>query len=523
MDRENRSRSLAAGESGLPARVALGALALAVICQWLFFDKTFGVSVPLFVTLLYVWYFSVAGTENRSGTPFAWVLLATIFLLSLTYALFSAAVFRALNMLALPLLAAFHAVLHAGKTGGAWYRKDAAVNALKHLVAGTLRNIPVPFRLLGGRMEGAGGRRRMMLAAKIAVGLVLAFPLVLIVTVLLISADRAFERVLLTVPDWWADMNLAEWAARGFWTALVFFVLFGFVWSLLSLGTGRATIEARAGGYGEGAAAPAPWADSGWNALPPSDAPRPIAVDPVIAHTVLVAVNLVYLLFAVVQFSYLFGAWDGVLPDGRTYAEHARSGFFELVAVSIINYGLLAVALVLSRPEAKGGRLLQRWLLTALMAGTLVMLVSAHVRLSLYEEAYGYSVLRFLVHAFLVYMAALLVAALWRIWREGVSLVRLFALISLAAWLAINYAGVDRQVAELNIARYDKGGALDAHYLTRLSYDAVPALLPLAGEFPEVREDLNMRLERLSGEDRSVVSFNLSRYRAHKLLENEMR
>lgn len=523
MDREHRSRSLAAGDTGFPARVALGALALAAICQWLFFDKTFGVSVPLFVVLLYAWFFSVAGTENRSGTPFAWGLLAAIFLLALTYALFSVVVFRVMNVLAIPLLAAFHAALHTGKTGGAWYRKEAALNVLRHLVAGTLVNIPVPFRLLGGRMEGAGGRQRLLLAAKIAAGLALAFPIVLIVTVLLVSADRAFERVLLTLPGWWADMNLAEWTARGFWTVLVFFVLFGFVWSLLSPGKERAKTEGRANGSAAGTDAPVSRTDSVRTVPATSEAPRFITVDPVIVHTMLAAVNLVYLLFAVVQFSYLFGAWDGVLPDGRTYAEHARSGFFELVAVSIINYGLLAAALVLSRPERNGQRLLQRWLLTALMAGTLVMLVSAHVRLSLYEDAYGYSVLRYLVHAFLVYMAALLMAALWRIWREGVSLVRLFALISLAAWLAINYAGVDRQVAEWNIARYEQSGDLDALYLTRLSDDAVPALLPLAGKIPEVRENLQLRLKALDGEDRPFVSFNVSRYRAHKLLENELR
>lgn len=499
MEPGNQTTRRSSGESDRLPGAVLGALLLAVLNQWLFFGKPFGATVPLFVALLYVYFFAVAGAANRSGSPFAWVLFSAVAALSLVYVLFDNPGFRFLNALALPLLAAFHAMLHAGRAGGDWYRKEAAASFLMHLVPGTLANFPVPFRLLKRRMEQSAGRRHLAAAAKIAAGLVLALPVVILVTALLASADRAFERVLAFIPDLAAGMRPAELAARGIWIAAVFFGLFGFVWSLAS-GKPAEDLAKALERRGD------------------------VAVDPLIVHTVLFAVNAVYAVFVAVQFSYLFGAWEGVLPDGKTYAEYARSGFFELAAVAAINFGLLAVSLALSRPGSAARKRLGRGLLTALLLFTLVMLVSAHIRLTLYEEAYGYTVLRFLVHAFLVYMGVLVVAALVRVWRDGVNLVRLFAVISLAAWLAINYAGADRRVAELNIARHAAGGELDAVYLSRLSSDAVPAMLKLA-DHPDVRDQLEKRLQRLraDAENRPVLSFNLARYRALKLLEKALR
>lgn len=513
-----------AGETArrLLPRAALGAFALGALHQWLFLDQPLNLAVPLFFLLLHAWYFAVAGWTNRSGAPFARVLLLAIGLLVLHYLWSADGAFWMLNLLALPFLAAFHAMLHAGRLGKGWYRREAAAKALAHLVPIPFRNMPVPFRHLRRKMEGTVGRRRLLLAGKIALGGLIALPVAAFVSALLASADKAFARVLSAVPDLWAGMHPAELLFRGLWISVVFLYLFGFTWGLL---TRKAEKEAALRpGAGERFAAPA-WPDGpgGAAAAGAADAGGRFAVDPVIAHTVLFVVNAVYALFVAVQFSYLFGAWDGVLPDGQTYAEHARSGFFELAFAAAINFLLLAAALAWSRPAGEGQARLQRWLLTALLAATGIMLASSHIRLSLYEQAYGYTEMRLLVHAFLLYMAALLAAALYRVWRDGASLVRLFAVISLAAWVAVNYAGVDRQVAERNIARYEAGGELDTAYLIRLSDDAVPALLPLMADHPEVRADLERRYQRLKEAEWPTANLNWSRYRALRLLERALR
>lgn len=500
---------------------SLGALLLGFVHQYLFVGRPWGLSVFVFIALYFLYYGMLVGKRNRSGTPFSWVVLAAIGLLALSYAVVDSPVFRVLNVPVLFVLLAFHGVLHAGHAGKAWYGREMADKLVQHLFPRAFANFPLPFRLLGNRLNGSFGRKRLLLAGKIGIGLLLALPLLIVVTVLLASADRAFEALLSGVPDWFGHISPAEWFFRGVWLFVVGMLLFCFVWGLAK---GKEADKGKAGEKGEvGDRSPAKMPAMATVTAPADPKPFVFSVDPVIAHTILCAVNGVYALFVWVQFSYLFGAWDGLLPDGLTYAEHARSGFFELAFVSVINFALLAVTLAWSRPRGIVQERLARILLTVLMAATLVMLVSAFVRLLLYEEAYGYTVLRFHVHAFLMYMGALLAAALYRIWREKASLVRLFLVISLAAWLAINYAGADRLVAKRNIARYEAGAELDAAYLRKLSHDAVPAMLVVSEHHPQVRRDLRHRLERMEKEERPLLSWNLSRARAFNLLQESLR
>ena len=51
------------------------------------------------------------------------------------------------------------------------------------------------------------------------------------------------------------------------------------------------------------------------------------------------SINFVYILFVSVQFAYLFSG-DGEMPFGLNHAEYARKGFFELLAVTMINLSI---------------------------------------------------------------------------------------------------------------------------------------------------------------------------------------
>jgi hypothetical protein len=45
--------------------------------------------------------------------------------------------------------------------------------------------------------------------------------------------------------------------------------------------------------------------------------------------------------FTVIQFAYFFGGQDNISVEGFTYAEYARRGFFELLAVSVMTLALV--------------------------------------------------------------------------------------------------------------------------------------------------------------------------------------
>lgn len=68
--------------------------------------------------------------------------------------------------------------------------------------------------------------------------------------------------------------------------------------------------------------------------------------------TALFVLCAVYLLFISMQAKYLFGAFWGALPEGFSYSEYARQGFFELCRVAAINIVILLAANVMSRAQA---------------------------------------------------------------------------------------------------------------------------------------------------------------------------
>ena len=73
--------------------------------------------------------------------------------------------------------------------------------------------------------------------------------------------------------------------------------------------------------------------------------------------TVLVVVDLLFLAFVAVQFRYLFGGAELVRgADGLSYAEYARRGFFELVAVAALSLPLLLRGRLVAGPAGPAAR-----------------------------------------------------------------------------------------------------------------------------------------------------------------------
>jgi hypothetical protein len=199
---------------------------------------------------------------------------------------------------------------------------------------------------------------------------------------------------------------------------------------------------------------------------------------------ILGSVGLLFAAFVVIQFAYFFGGRSNITVEGLTYAQYARRGFFELVAVSGMTLGL---ALILDRSTVRHqGRenTLFRVLSVILVALTTVLLTSAAQRMWLYEEAYGFTQLRVYTHVAMVWLGVMFgvfVLALFRLRKNVFSLGTLLVLIGYVGTL--NLMNVDAYIAERNIAKYhNNGGELDISFLNILSADAVPAILPLYQE-----------------------------------------
>ena len=192
-------------------------------------------------------------------------------------------------------------------------------------------------------------------------------------------------------------------------------------------------------------------------------------------------------LFVGVQFVVLFGSDDYVLrTTGLTYAEYARSGFWQLLAVTALALGMLALGSRWAPARTPAERIAKRGLLAALALLTLVVVASAINRMWLYQQAYGFTVLRLLVLTCEFWLGAgflLALVAVLRLRPGGLS--RPMVAVWMLALLGLAVLDAERFIAAHNVARWSETGKLDTSYLGHLSADAVPALVDLP---PAVRD-----------------------------------
>lgn len=251
-----------------------------------------------------------------------------------------------------------------------------------------------------------------------------------------------------------------------------------------------------------------------WDVLAPAPA-RPVRPLEWIAPIALL--DALFAAFVAVQLTVLFGGHSHVVHTaGLTYAEYARSGFGQLVVVTLLTLTVVAAAARWAPKETASQRSTLRVLLGALCLLALVVVASALYRLHLYEEAFGFTRLRLFMNAFeswlgvlvgLVLVAGVRLRARW--------LARAVVATAAAALLALAAVDPDGFVAARNVDRYTSSGRVDVAYLQGLSADAVPAI----DRLPEPLRSCVLSGMTLPDPGDGLAGWNLARSRARSLLE----
>ena len=216
----------------------------------------------------------------------------------------------------------------------------------------------------------------------------------------------------------------------------------------------------------------------------------------------------------------MFGSLNNALPPDFTYAEYARRGFFELLTVTLINFSLVISSIRFTRKDGKLVTRTVQILHSLLIICTVVILSSAFLRMSLYEEVYGYTYLRVLTHSFMIFLFVLFVIAFYKIWNERISLLKPYIVVTLGAYMILNFANIDVLIAKNNLDRYFETGKLDTEYFRNLSYDSIPVLVNLANDknVSHVIKDYLVEQQEVLSKEQSWQSFNLSRHKAKEVL-----
>jgi hypothetical protein len=316
------------------------------------------------------------------------------------------------------------------------------------------------------RTTGATVRRpsRRGQAPAVARGLLLAVPIVAGLGLLLGSADAVFASFF-EIPTPSLDLE-------------------GAIVHLLLIGLGAAVVAALLG------------ADTQVRPLGRSTA-RPLGA--IEATVVLIGLALLYSLFAVAQLIAAVGG-DGRVQSttGLTYAEYARSGFFQLLWAAGITLAVLLGIRALTRETSPRQDLAVRACSALCCLLTLVLVAAAINRLAVYRHAYGLTMLRLACTTFAWFLGATFVLLAVRLMqgRGGrdwlPTAMALTALLTLLWWNASN---PEAHVARTNIDRAVETGKLDAGYADGMSDDALPVLVAGLDRLPpDARADLVARL-----------------------------
>jgi hypothetical protein len=396
--------------------------------------------------------------------------------------------------------------LAAHRLAGGWVRRAGVLRYAGALALGALHAWAAPLLALvdatrAPARAGAGRSARWRSAAAVARGLAIATPLVVVFGALFMSADAVFAELVANIVRF--DFELI--ASHVLVFAILAWISTGYLRGFLTT-TDLPLADRENGTDGSGVAAPK------WLALGITE-----------VATALAAIDLLFLVFVIVQFRYLFGADTlvQITPD-LTYAEYARRGFFELVfAVVLVVPVLLAADWLLDRRSARDGVVFRS--LAGLQIGlVLAIAVSALQRLRLYFDSYGLTESRLYAMVLLIWIGAMLLwlaATVLRGRRHA------FAFGTLASGLAtvalLFVINPDAVVVRANFARTASADApvpFDAAYAARSeSADAVPllidalALLPPDAQCPIAR---NMLRRWPPGEERGIRSWNWSAARA---------
>ncbi|MFQ5704997.1 MAG: DUF4153 domain-containing protein [Gemmatimonadales bacterium] len=368
------------------------------------------------------------------------------------------------------------------------YVKGASVAGV-NTVGGALLISPsdLPWHQLSGR-----GRQ----VRAVTIGLLLAAPVLLVFGGLLASADPGFERIVRSV----IDLDFSTLASH------------------LVLGAGIA------------------WMSAGF--LRPIVAER----DPVFAAATsflergkhkptlgiveigipLGALMVIFLVFVALQARYLFGGETVILATaGLSYAEYARTGFFQLVvAAALLLPVLLAADWALKRNGKRDARAFRILAIALLVSIGLIMLSALH-RMSIYMDAYGLTEDRFYATAFMGWVGLVLAyfgATVLKGRRDRFAfgaVARGFGLLAV-----LNTVNPDAAIVRVNLARAEGGNEFDMDYATRLSADAIPRFIErMSALTPEVQcEVLRSAAQRSTRGGGDWRTWNLARSRAKRAL-----
>lgn len=394
---------------------------------------------------------------------------------------------KALTVLALPVAVSLGLSLAAGKNRRDPAGASSVLDGFYTLFVLGFGGIDPSLRGARSALHGAGKAGRTVGA--VALGLLIAVPLLAVVLQLLISADAAFAGLLGRLPQF----ELGEAVLTALLGGLLACIFYARTASLLH----KKPHVQKAARTRKGLSA-------------------------VTVNTVLIAVVLVYMVYLLSQTAYFVSGFAGILPQGYTLAAYARRGFFEMAWLAAINLAVIALAMYL----AQGAPRLTRWLCLIIGSVTLFLVSTASAKMILYIRQLGLTRLRVLTEVFMLWLGITTLSVCVWLFRPKTAYMKCAIVLALALCAVLLWADVDTVVARYNVRAYQAGQleTVDMEHLSGLGDGAVPYIAELREDpDPDIARAALRIIARRCPQDLDIRSWNWASARANPYLSDKSR
>ena len=490
-------------------KILIGALFLSLWQSLLFWKQDLGISVLLF-TIPIIWITTKLLKGNIKNKK-ALLISIPIIVLSSTYFIFDNLTFYLINIVLIPILYLIMVI---------WAISDFQIKSIIYKI---ILMIFEPLNYIGDVIKtvlkefntkekdeqiGEKKEKNNIFKAVCFTGII-----ALIVIGLLCSADNEFAKIFSTIFKDINIFNVSELTGRIIIIIIAFFYFAGFFMNMLDKENGLKEFE------------------------------KDEKAEKKESYTIrmmITVLNLVYLVFCFTQIKVLF------TEQNIKYSEFARKGFFQLMIVSLINIVMILKANNKNLKETEKQEKYKKTMCIVMVIFTLIIIISAFARMTLYQQNYGYTRLRILVDYTLITEIILLIPTIIYILKNKIDLIKTYFVIIITMYCLVNFINIDKIIMKNNFNRYKETGYIDLNYLMEMNNsDLIEQLLELKDtEFKysekaysqsdtdkqEIQEQIGKQQRELNGylaswkksfnETHTLAEFNLPKMRAKSILNN---
>lgn len=466
-----------------------------LLCIWnsiLFFGKNLGVSVILFNIPFLIFTVNILLKNNKIKNKYGLLFIIPITFLSLTYLLFNSFFFNLINIPIITILFIFMYIYTMKPT----YNIGNIINDFFTIIFEPLNSINDMSKIISTKYNGK--HKISDKTRNIIKSLLITLPIIVIVLMLLSSADMIFEQFFTNFFSIFEHIKLEEIFSDAISRIIIIVIMFFY----LTLST-----------Y---------FIINNYTRIKYTTSEIKVPKDNYTFKLLLTILNIIYVIFDIIQIKSLI--LHQVSMD-ISYAEYARQGFFQLMFVSVINLSIILISKLFEDKETKLNNNYVNIMSFIMIILTFIIIISSFLRMNMYESEYGYTLLRLLVYFALITESIALIPTCFYIFNSNINITKYYMIIVIMSYTLLNYINVDYIIAYRNINRYYETNKIDLEYLENYNTDNIELLINLYNktEDSEIHNSLNNYFRDLKLEGHTKIEgfqeYNLSKSKANKLLD----